>query len=289
MNYINSHCYKLEKIIYNNAIFNDSIDATYILHLENNGRLNDIKNQLKNFKPTNTLYIVYNKGFKNCQKELPIYNSNYDFIDTVLFIFNDANNKKYQHILILEDDFMFSNEIYNGNHIENINNFLIEKKDEKMFYFLGCLSWLQLPYNAHTNINVLSSGTHAVIYSYKARKELLKTKISTIADLDVYHNLFAGIRKYIYYKPLCYQLFPETENSKNWMPFFGDFNKIYMKSYNLDIKVEPGYSDSYYYSLIFGYILIVIFIILVIIIIYYIINLNNSYIKNKKINKKLYK
>lgn len=286
----NNKCLKLEKFSYSNSMFNESIDATYILHLENNGRINEIENQVKQFKLTNTTYIVYNKGFKNCPKILPVYTPPHDLIDTYLYIFKDANNKNYKNILILEDDFKFTPEIYKENHINNINKFLIEKKNEKMIYFLGCLSWLQIPYNSHTNISLLSTGTHAAIYSYKTREELLKKTIIPIFDWDIHHNLFAGIRKYIYYKPLCYQLFTETENSKYWLPLYGlELPKYYIKYYNLDKNLEPGYSDSYYYSLIFGYILIGICIILIIIFLYYIINLKSNYFKNIFRIKKLKK
>jgi hypothetical protein len=292
MNHPNNKCFKIEKIIYKNAIFNKSIDATYIMHLENNGRIYDIKKQLNKIKPTNIIYIVYNKGFQNCEKILPHYSPQYDIVDTYLYIFKDANAKKYKNILILEDDFIFSNEIYKDNHIYNINNFLIEKKDEKMLYFLGCLSWLQIPYNSHTNINLLSSGAHAVVYTYKTRNEFLKPKLIPIFDWDVYHNLFAGIRKYVYYKPLCYQLFPETENSKYWVSLNGlDITKIYIKQYNLDVNLEPGYSNTYYYSLIFGYILICISIIFIFLISYYVIYKNINFIKknSKKIKKEMSK
>ena len=289
MNHSNDKCYRFEKLIYKNAIFNKSIDATYILHLENNGRIYNIKKELNKIKPTNTVYIVYNKGYQNCEKILPYYTPTYDLIDTYLYIFKDANNKKYKNILILEDDFIFSEDILKENHIYNINNFLIEKKDEKMFYFLGCLPWLQIPYNSHTNINLLSAGTHAVVYTYKARNEYLKPKLIPISDWDVYHNTFAGIRKYVYYKPLCYQLFPETENSKYWIPFFGDLNKIYMNYYNLDVKLEPGYSNTYYYSLIFGYILICISIIFIFIISYYVIYRNINFLKKNSKNIKIKK
>jgi len=39
---LNNKCYIFEKIIFNDGLLNDNIDATYILHLENNGRINEI-------------------------------------------------------------------------------------------------------------------------------------------------------------------------------------------------------------------------------------------------------
>ena len=89
MNYPNRHCVRLEKKKFKNGIFQPSIDATYIIHLENNGRLSSIENQLKLFQPTNIVYIVYNKGYKNCSKSIPYQLPAYDLIDTFFYIFQD--------------------------------------------------------------------------------------------------------------------------------------------------------------------------------------------------------
>ena len=43
---MDNNCYKLKELKYNNGLFNDTVDATYIIHLENNGRFNNIMNQL---------------------------------------------------------------------------------------------------------------------------------------------------------------------------------------------------------------------------------------------------
>lgn len=263
MNYYNRHCLRLEKKIFKNTMFQPSVDATYIIHLEGNGRLPSIEKQLEQYQTTNLVYIVFNKGYKNCSKKLPFQLPAFDLVDTFLFIFQHANEQGFKNILILEDDFIFNKEIYHDNHLNNINNFLIKKQNENMMYYLGCLLWIQLPYNQHTCINLLSSGTHAVIYSFKSREYMLKKKIIPIFDWDIYNNCLTGIRRYVYNKPLCYQLFPETENSKNWPSLFGfDPVKLYIKINNLHIQLENGYSNSYKYSKIVGYIILLIVIIL---------------------------
>ena len=61
---MNNECYNYKKIIYNNGLFNKTIDATYIIHLEGNGRLDDIMKQLNEYQPTNIVYILFNKGYK---------------------------------------------------------------------------------------------------------------------------------------------------------------------------------------------------------------------------------
>ena len=57
-----SSCYTFEQIEYSNGLLD--LDATYIIHLEGNGRIENIKSQLNEYHPTNLVYILYNKGYK---------------------------------------------------------------------------------------------------------------------------------------------------------------------------------------------------------------------------------
>ena len=65
----NTRCYDIKKITYKSGILDNSIDATYIIHLKDNGRLEHIQEQLKLYQPTKIVYIAYNKGFKKCEKK----------------------------------------------------------------------------------------------------------------------------------------------------------------------------------------------------------------------------
>ena len=76
-------CYKFKKIIFNDSIFENTIDATYIIHLENNKRLNHIINQLSIYQPTKIVYIVFNKGYKKCNKPKFIFNLFYSIISSI--------------------------------------------------------------------------------------------------------------------------------------------------------------------------------------------------------------
>ena len=287
MDYPNKHCIRLEKKYYKNALLQSSVDATYIIHLEGNGRLPSIEQQLEKYQPTNLVYIVFNKGYKNCTKKLPYQLPAHDLVDTFLYIFKHSIEQGYQNILILEDDFIFSQEIKSEIHLNNINNFLNEKKNQNMMYFLGCLLWVKLPYNSHTSINLLSTGTHAVVYSYSARFNMLKHKFVPIFDWDFYNNCLTGIRRYVYNKPLCYQYFPKTENYNNWPSLFGfDPVKVYIEYNNLDVKLENGYSTSYKYSEFFGYLFLLILIIIILRIIYFLWNYRK---KLKFLNAKYFK
>ena len=262
---VNNNCYKFKKLTFNKGFFDKSVDATYIIHLENNGRLDSIYNQLKQYVPTKIVYILFNKGYKKCEKDDYINISTYDLVDAFITIFKDAKNTKYNNILILEDDFFFDNKINNKNICDNINNFIINKNDESYIYLLGCIPYLQIPYSIHTNISIIKTGSHASIYSNKFINDILKKNIKDIKDWDIYTNL--NYKNYIYYNPLCYQLFPNTENSKNWggKYFFeaGNTLKYIFKTLNLHKNAEPGYSYFYMLSKILFYIMVILFLIII--------------------------
>ena len=76
--------------------------------------------------------------------------------------------------------------------------------------------------------------------------------------------------RYTYYKCLCYQLVPETENSKHWgmgHPIYilaSNVSKCFYKILKLDKKTEPGYSILYGFSQSIIFILTIIFIVIII-------------------------
>lgn len=280
-------CYRFEKIIFNKGLLDDGVDATYIIHLEGNGRYEDIITQLSTHQPTKTTYILFNKGFKKCDKKKHIKVASHDLVDAFLNIFKHADDKKYNNILILEDDYFFTESIYNPGTRRHICDFLNLKKDENFQYLLGCMPFLQMPYTLDLKhyISLISLGCHAIVYSKKNRKSLLHQKQKTIKDWDIY-NCFIS-RRYLYEEPLCYQLFPDTENSKNWgnenlfIYILGRMTKSIFNFFLLDKQIEPGYPFSYMISKI----LFIIIIFLIIFVIYLMTIKVGIYIKKIK-NKK---
>ena len=206
-------CYNLKTIYFNDPLFK-WVDATYIIHLEGNGRYNDIEKQLELYHPTKIVHILFNKGYKKCDKN-GINNPSIDLVDANKYIIEHA--KRYDTILVLEDDFIFDENI--KDHTDNIDTFV--KNHTYFIYRLGCIPSIQIPYNLNTYIG-FSGGSHCILYSKSVRESIQEsmTNLNTNKDWDVYLN-FKSLN-YIYYKPLCYQLFPETENQKYW----GIFNPI---------------------------------------------------------------
>jgi hypothetical protein len=264
-----SHCYTFKKIKYNKGLLDNAVDATYIIHLEGNGRYDDIMNQLESYHPTKEIYIIFNKGYKKCSKDDRIILPAYDLVDAFLQVFKHAKNQNYNNILILEDDFMFNEKIKKESIRNDICSFLNNNKDKDYQYFLGCLPSLWFPYTIDLKhfINICSTGTHAVIYTKKNRERLLNVNQKDITDWDCYS--FTHSRRYMYCEPLCYQLFPDTENSKYWgtHSYFtyivSQIGKKILKIFKLDTEAEPGYSFFYTFSTLFTFILLILILVIV--------------------------
>ena len=258
-------CYKLKKKTYDKGIMDDSVDATYILHLEGNGRIQSINDQLKKYQPTKTIYILFNKGFKKCKKNLHKEEPPVDLVDAFFQVFKDAKKKNYRNILILEDDFVFNDKMFDKNIIADINNFINEKDNQDFMYMLGTIPHIQMPYKNNHYKLLLSTGTHATIYSKNFTDNILKTNPfinQNIYDWDIYTNLNSN--RYLYSVPLCYQLVTDTENSKYWVNILNtaELLKLYMRFLKLDVQYEPGFSYCYLISKMSFYVLLLIVIII---------------------------
>lgn len=252
----NNLCYTFSEIKSDYGLLDKCVDVTYIIHLENDySRLLNIKNQLQEYVPTKLIYILYNKGFKKCKKN-KVTNTSDDLIDSYLSIFRHAKNRNYNNILILEDDFLFNKSIKQKKINNNINLF-INNLDNNFIYYLGCVPYIQIPTNFYHNRLILSGATHACIYSQKARDIILKNK-NNITDWDIFLNTQNSITRYTYWKPLCYQLFPQTENSKNEkkIPIVTNLKNSIKIFLNMDKQTEPGYTFFYNISNILLYILL---------------------------------
>lgn len=248
----NKHCYDFQKISFDDGFFENSVDATYIIHLKGNGRYEDIQQQLRTYHPTNTVYLVMNQGYKTCKKQLPRDKPAHDLTDAFLQIFKHSNENNYQHILILEDDFAFRDIIKESHVCGDINDFLNRKKNDKLVYYLGCIPYIQTIGYSNHNVLWLSGGTHACIYSKGLREHIIKKhKPTDIIDWDIFNNMNTfEYSRYIYYQPLCYQLWTVTENSQEWYNPFGaaDMVKYIVRTFKLDVQVEPGHTFFYVLS-----------------------------------------
>jgi hypothetical protein len=280
----NLKCYHFEEIHFKKGELDEVLDATYIIHLKDNGRFESVMKNLTLYQPSKLVYIVFNEGFKNCKKSDFIKLPCDDLIDANLQILKHANKMNYNNILVLEDDYFFDDKIKQQPHKNNLIYFLNSHQHLPYLYSLGCMPMLMVPYNFTHYWPVLSGGTHAVIYNMKIRDIIINTKQQTILDWDefcIWNNY-----KYTYYTPLCYQLFPETENSKSWgknnsnlINYCKQLGPKIIRLLNLDKQVEPGYTIVYIFSKLIFWVIIV----LILYFIWYLFKKLLNF-KNKKIS-----
>ena len=82
------------------------------------------------------------------------------------------------------------------------------------------------------------------------RDKLTKDITNGVNDWDI--HLFFKTLTYIYYTPVCYQLFPATDNQKEWgihNTFIFILGKIFvefLQLLKLDTQPEPGYQKYVY-------------------------------------------
>ena len=250
-------CYCFELLEFEDGLF-ENIDATYILHLEGNGRLDHIHDQLKTYHPSKKVYIVYNKGYKKCEKDLVEQTTGYDLIHANMTVFEHA--QQYKHVLVLEDDFIFNKEV--AKHASHVDDFL--KRDDSFVYQLGGTPAFALPIDMH-HYFIYSGTAHSNIYTYLARKKIVDDymlKKHTFENMDAYvHTLFT---MYMYHEPLCYQTFPLTDNRKNWFkntpailtPFLKTIHNTFLSWTNLENEPEPGFTIMYWFAKMVPFILL---------------------------------
>jgi hypothetical protein len=278
-------CYNFEKLNYKSGLLDNTVDATYIIHLEGNGRYDNILKQLKIYTPTSNIFILLNKGYLKCSKK-GITTSSADLTDCYLQIFKHAKTQNLNNILILEDDFMFNEKMKDSSHIKNVNDFLTKKNGDNFIYLLGAIPWFLVPYDSYNYRCLCSSGTHCIIYSKAHRDDFLLNyyRKMIFTDWDINYNVNFTSR-FIYYTPLCYQLCCNTDNSKDlkfsnkYAAFasevvkYFNYNIIY-RILGLDTKPEPGYSIMYFYSKIIFYIMLLVIIYVPFLLLYVFKNFN---------------
>ena len=279
---LNRHCYNFILRKYNIGILDDFVDTTYIITITNSERIKNINEQLSKIIPTKNVYIVNNDGYKNCKKNLKEHKPFYDLTNSYFNIIEHSLLNNYNNILILEDDFIFSEKIKDKNIILSIKNFFDKNKNKPFVFNLGPVNTFFYPnFNIYNPIYKLyfSGTSHGIIYNRKIQKELINQFYleKDIGHWDIF--LINKYNNYFYKNPLCYQTYSATENKKYWFKkdFLASINEyIIFKGIDfleLDKKPEPGFTILYRFFFILNYtIWIVLFLIILILlyIIYYI-------------------
>ena len=249
-------CYYLESIFFQRGLLDNIADAIYILTMENSKRQGNFMKQIYDYQLHKNIFIMKNKGFKNCDKVVCnnndcklIDNTESDAVNAYINAFKHALSMKYDKIIILEDDFICSPELKNQFHIANIEK-ITRNMPNNLFSF-GVLPFVTTYHSKYIRKCWISSGAHATLIPKYFFDKFIKNEYN-ICEMDFYLNMNGN--KYIYYKPLVLQTFPITDNFKNWGnncsgKLFGHIFRFFMrciiKTLNLDNRAEPGTSIMY--------------------------------------------
>jgi len=277
---INNDCYSFElyKHDHKSGIFDSFVDCTYIITIPGSKRIQNIKNQLSMCMLTKKIYILYNKTYKKCKKNLKVYLPPYDIKDAFLTVMKHSVNQKHNNIIILEDDFIINPDIKNPFIIDEIKYYMNIHKNIPYNYNLGPLPFLFYPnfdigYNLKNNstYGILSTSSSAIIYNKKLQNDVLKKQNIEIKHWDIF---ISSQYKYSFYKtPLIYQIFEETENQAYWAcdsindnicQFFNNIIFKFLKLFNLHKESKDGYDSFYYFIFSVHYILLLLIFILLI-------------------------
>jgi hypothetical protein len=213
-------CYRYKVINRTKTPILKNVDVLLVLTMEDNYRFNEDPFLLNLAKKT---IIQYNKGFKKGGKPESIKSSCHDIVHANYTAFKYL--KKYNNVIILEDDaLVINNDIKFYNEIDSFIN------DEKVDCFSFCSLGLFSKYNNNflklrKNKFCTFGAAQAIIYSREARTMLIKKIIDNDfgnGHMDGYYiNSLDNIFTYKY--PLIAQIFPATENRKEWVFFDGSF------------------------------------------------------------------
>jgi hypothetical protein len=274
--YLNTHCYNIEKLEFpKGGIFDGFVDATYIITMEGSQRSKDLYKKLKEFNPTKTVYISHNKGFKKCNKILYDKKVYFDVINSYFNVFYDSYKKKYNNILLLEDDYEFDLELVNQDTINHIHTFFKKRIGQSFFYNIGAIPPLFIPIliDNHHYMGIQTLPNHSVIYTRKIQDDIVMNIIKPVEKVKFFDSWISKkYTGYFYKYPFCYQTFPATDQSSEWkLPLWDNCVTPIVKMIGLDQNSKPGFQRAYMISMVINYFLFIIFTIVLLLVIFNIV------------------
>ena len=228
----------------------DCFDATYILYLDGSPRIDQIYKQLNLISPTKKVFLVINPGYKKIFKPLPKQNSENDVTFSHYVACKHAVVQKYSRILVLEDDFIYEEELFKKGVNEEIGKFL--DSTELDHYHLGCTPFLCVPSSMNlSHWRIITGGcAHAIIHTKSGMQKFIEDyedHPEKLGGVDLYFA--TKFRTYMFHSPLITQKFPETENKKTaWGSgsIGNNFGSLIVWGLNLDKITRPGFDQIYF-------------------------------------------
>ena len=243
----NRKCYYYEKIERQKTkgIFDNVIDAVFIILLEGSKREENVRKQLKEYNLHSNIIIQYNKGYKKCNKELEKQETNFDLLDANYQIFETSKKMGYKNILVLEDDFLITPNINKTEYVESIKKII--DKDEYNLISLGGMFFMVGIKDINMTVPGVLTHAQAVIYSKRYFDLFMNKYYYEFKHADEFTLVD---KKYLSKIPIIIQSFPETENKKNWpkvnLYLWNILNKINNVDWDKYEGKELEYWNRYY-------------------------------------------
>lgn len=198
--------YAYEELHFEDPAFK-TIKRSYLITMIGSLRRDSYMAQLQEFRPTETVVIVHNVGFRHGQK--PNVNTTAQDLWHVNSTIMRLQEESDEAILVLEDDVIFRPAF--PEFAPRIEAFLLQHPRVGM-YNLGGMPLLSLQTTRHSMRTILCGFAHAVIYTQTGRNTLVDRHITGLHDLACSFWAVA----YVASIPLAVQRISRTENSKLW-------------------------------------------------------------------------
>ena len=218
-----------------------NVDCTYVLTMSDSKRRPDFDFITQLCQVT---IVQINKGFRICFKE-GVYSVESDITHAYKNVCVHALESGFSNILILEDDVRFISDCRAD--LQEIDKFIADNVFS--IYSLGSAAFtLPISLRHHLVASPHLGGFHAIIWNVTAMLAVKHQVNLKRIDSEI---AISFPFKYMYYKPIAKQLFPNTESRKKWA---GKFQNAFFKTTNLAKNLEPGWSiicfSNYLYSII---------------------------------------
>lgn len=201
-------CYNISLYYEEEVPLLPSIECAVVLTMSNSNRIHK-----KEFRDVTRLcrktYVQRNMGYKQCGKPSYVVSPNTDLIHAYKNVCEEFRNVR-GNVLILEDDAQLMTTA-RPEDFERVDQFLIIGTYD--LYSLGSLGSIRHISRNHARVH--GGFAQAVVWTSWAREKLLHTDVRKHID-----GHFITLQRTITYKrPLVVQLFPPTENQKEWCIF----------------------------------------------------------------------
>ena len=240
--------YNFQKLTYSKpGIFDAFVDCSYVLTLENSPRHSTMYQQLKQYRPSSTVFIFVDKGYKKHPKPILVEQKPcHDILLSYYTVFRHAHRHNFSNILIFEDDFLLNGRILQQQYISDIQAFYLSQPRTQLFcYSLGSVPYLikQVNYQYNT-IKLIGGGLHSVIYPHQT----IAMAVHFIGDLfkkrqfkeieDIFNY---DVDRYNYKFALCCQPFPVTNN---FLTSWGESRlfKVFFKIVNMVVDLRTPHT-----------------------------------------------